>query len=69
MRANLKLQAGVFLGFLLFITVASMSQTKSPEAIESRFGEADGMKIHYLMAGRGPAVILKLTCCSRNARF
>src|SRR5438552_1211413 len=59
MRANLKLQAGVFLGFLLFTTVASMSQTKSsPKAIESRFGEADGMKIHNHTSCHGPAVIL-----------
>jgi len=36
-----------------------MSQTKSgADAIESRFGEVDGIKIHYLTAGHGPAVIL-----------
>src|ERR1700691_3891750 len=63
MRADLKLEAGVFLGILL-AAVAAMSQTKSsqpqsgPNAIESRFGEVDGIKIHYLTAGHGPAVIL-----------
>lgn len=36
-----------------------MSQTKPASvAIESRFGEVDGVKIHYLTAGHGPAVIL-----------
>jgi hypothetical protein len=64
MRADLKLQAGVLLGRFLAVSVAAMSQTKSsqaqsgPDAIESRFGEVDGVKIHYLTAGHGPAVIL-----------
>src|SRR5580698_6455733 len=68
MRADLKLQAGVFLGFLLAASVAAMSQTMTqtrlsqaqsgPDAIQSRFGEVDGIKIHYLTAGHGPAVIL-----------
>jgi pimeloyl-ACP methyl ester carboxylesterase len=64
MRANLRLAAGVFLGFLLAASVAAISQTTSsqaqsgPSAIESRFGEVDGIKIHYLTAGHGPAVIL-----------
>src|ERR1700691_4684548 len=63
MRADLKLEAGVFLGILL-ASVAAMSQTKSgqaqsiPDAIESRYGEVDGIKVHYLKAGHGPAVIL-----------
>jgi hypothetical protein len=59
MRVDLRLQTGVFLGLLLAATVAAMSQTKSgPDTIESRFGEVDGIKIHYLTAGHGPAVIL-----------
>lgn len=68
MRTVLKLKAGVLLGFLflgfLAATVAAMSQTQpsqtqsGPGAIESRFGEVDGIKIHYLTAGHGPAVIL-----------
>jgi pimeloyl-ACP methyl ester carboxylesterase len=62
MRVNLKRQAGslsgfLFLGFLLAASVAAMSQTNAG-AIESRFGEVDGIKIHYLTAGHGPAVIL-----------
>jgi pimeloyl-ACP methyl ester carboxylesterase len=64
MRADPKPQAGVLLGFSLAVSVAAMSQSKSrqaqsgPDAIESRFGEVDGIKIHYLIAGHGPAVIL-----------
>jgi pimeloyl-ACP methyl ester carboxylesterase len=64
MRVNLRSQTGVFLGFLLAASVAAMSQTKlsqaqsGPDTIESRFGEVDGIKIHYLTAGHGPAVIL-----------
>src|SRR5438067_3308454 len=59
MTSNRKLRAAVFLGFLFATTVAALSQAKSgPEAIASRFGEVNGMKIHYLTAGHGPAVIL-----------
>jgi len=59
MRTGLKRKAGVFLGLFLAVTVAGMSQTKSgPDAIESRFGQVNGIKIHYLTAGHGPAVIL-----------
>jgi pimeloyl-ACP methyl ester carboxylesterase len=64
MREDLKLKVAVFLGIFLMVTVAAMSQTASgqtkadPGAIVSRFGEADGIKIHYLIAGHGPAVIL-----------
>src|SRR6202167_450592 len=59
MRVDLRLKTGVFLGLLLAATVAAMSPTKSsPDTIESRFGEVDGIKIHYLTAGHGPAVIL-----------
>jgi alpha-beta hydrolase superfamily lysophospholipase len=55
---DLKVKAGVFLGFVLSATIA-MGQTKSGfNVIESRFGEVDGIKIHYLTAGHGPALIL-----------
>lgn len=59
MRAQLKLQAGVLFGFVLAASVAAMSQIKpGSDAIESRFGTVDGIKIHYLTAGHGPTVIL-----------
>jgi len=58
MRADTKLHVGV-LGFLLMATIAATSQTKpASAAIESRFREVGGIKIHYLTAGHGPAVIL-----------
>src|SRR6266487_1967614 len=57
MTSNRKLRAGLFLAFLFAMTVAALSQP-GPDAIASRFGEVDGMKIHYLTAGHGPAVIL-----------
>ncbi len=58
MRADAKLQAGI-LAFLLLMAVAAISQTQPASgAIESRFGQIDGIKIHYLTAGHGPAVIL-----------
>jgi pimeloyl-ACP methyl ester carboxylesterase len=59
MRAGLKLRAGVFLAVLLAASAGAMSQTKSgATVIESRFAEVGGVKIHYLTAGRGSAVIL-----------
>jgi pimeloyl-ACP methyl ester carboxylesterase len=58
MRADTKLHVGV-LGFLLMATISATSQTKpASAAIESRFREVGGIKIHYLTAGHGPAVIL-----------
>ena len=59
MRTDLKARIRVLLGLLLAATIAAVSQTKSsPEPIESRFGEVDGIKMHYLRSGHGPAVIL-----------
>jgi pimeloyl-ACP methyl ester carboxylesterase len=63
MGANLESQAEVH-NRLSTAAIAAQSQTKSgqiksdPGAIESRFAEVDGIKIHYLTAGRGPFVIL-----------
>jgi pimeloyl-ACP methyl ester carboxylesterase len=63
MGANLEPQAEVH-NRLSTAAIAAQSQTKSgqiksdPGAIESRFAEVDGIKIHYLTAGRGPFVIL-----------
>ena len=50
MRTGLKLQAGAFVGLLLAAAVAAMSQTKpGPDAIESRYGNVDGIKIDPLV--------------------
>jgi len=60
MRTDLKLRIGVFLALVLAVAVAALSQAKSgSNTIQSRFGGVDGVvKIHYLTAGHGPAVIL-----------
>jgi pimeloyl-ACP methyl ester carboxylesterase len=59
MRRTLKRPAGAFLGSLLPAAVVARSQAKSrTDAIESRFSEIEGIKIHYLTAGHGPVVIL-----------
>src|SRR3984957_19316519 len=37
----------------------SIAQVKAaPNSIQSRFAEIDGVKLHYLVAGQGPAVVL-----------
>jgi pimeloyl-ACP methyl ester carboxylesterase len=44
---------------LIFATVCSSAKVSTqPETIVSRTAQADGVKLHYLTAGRGPAVIL-----------
>jgi len=59
MESNPKRRTGVFCGLVLVATVAASGQAgSSADAIASRFGEVDGIRIHYLTAGHGPAVIL-----------
>jgi pimeloyl-ACP methyl ester carboxylesterase len=43
---------------LLFATVISAKTPAAADAIASKFAEVDGTKLHYLTAGKGPAVIL-----------
>jgi pimeloyl-ACP methyl ester carboxylesterase len=52
------LKAGVVVGLFLVASVALSQIKPGPNAIESRFGDVDGIKIHYLRAGHGPTVIL-----------
>jgi hypothetical protein len=59
MRTSLNLTAAIVL--LLFPTGSppAVAQSESRAAsIESKFATVEGIKIHYLTAGRGPAVIL-----------
>ena len=43
----------------LAISASAFSQTKSDSsAIDSKFATVDGVKLHYLRAGHGPAVVL-----------
>src|ERR1700686_691151 len=48
----------VALSVLIFATVVSAKTLAASEAIASKFAEVDGAKLHYLTAGKGPAVIL-----------
>lgn len=47
----------VFLGLLLAASLRVSAQAQ-PGPIESRSAQVDGINIHYLMAGKGPTVIL-----------
>jgi hypothetical protein len=46
------------LSLSLFVTVGSAETPLGVEAIASKFAEVDGPKLHYLSAGKGPAVLL-----------
>jgi pimeloyl-ACP methyl ester carboxylesterase len=60
MKTRLKLKiAALFFAVLLAASVRAIAQSQpSPNAIDSRFAEVEGTKLHYLTAGHGPAVIL-----------
>lgn len=59
MRTIVRLTAASFFGMFIAISFPAMGQTPAGgKSIESKFATVDGMKIHYLSAGRGPAVIL-----------
>src|SRR5271167_4195000 len=59
-RVGLRVGIKVFLPVtLLFISLCALAQTQAePAAIESRSAQVEGIKLHYLTAGHGPAVIL-----------
>jgi pimeloyl-ACP methyl ester carboxylesterase len=60
MRPRLKLEtAVVFVAVLLAANLSAMAETPpNPNAIESRYAEVEGIKLHYLTSGHGPVVIL-----------
>jgi pimeloyl-ACP methyl ester carboxylesterase len=60
MKTGLRVGMTVVLFAALFSTpFAAVAQTKDePDAIESRSAQVEGIGIHYLIAGHGPAVIL-----------
>jgi pimeloyl-ACP methyl ester carboxylesterase len=60
MRTCLKLEITVlFFVFLLAPSFRATAQIQHvPNAIDSRFADVEGTKLHYLTAGHGPAVIL-----------
>ncbi len=50
------------MGLLVMVALCSANATagrpSAPDAIASKFATVDGLKLHYLNAGRGPTVIL-----------
>lgn len=60
MKMSLKIaMTVVFLGVPVTAPILAVGQGKpGPSPIESRTAQVDGIKIHYLTAGNGPAVIL-----------
>lgn len=59
MKRAFKLFAGLaVVGLFSFSTAISAKAHAAPETIASRTAEVDGVKLHYLAAGHGPAVIL-----------
>jgi len=60
MKTKLKLGTTVvFLAVLLACSYPAMAQSKpAPNAIESHFAQVEGIKLHYLTAGHGPAIVL-----------
>lgn len=59
MRANLRPSVDVILSLLIAVSLSAGAQTQHrDESIESKFATVEGIKIHYLKAGHGPAVIL-----------
>jgi pimeloyl-ACP methyl ester carboxylesterase len=43
---------------LVFLAIAFSARAHATETIASRFADIDGVKLHYLTAGKGPAVLL-----------
>ena len=59
MRLKAKLITAIAFSLLTLLPLRAVAQANSAaNAIESKFATVDGLKIHYLTAGRGPAVIL-----------
>jgi pimeloyl-ACP methyl ester carboxylesterase len=57
MQLKPKLLTGLA-ALIFFLTAISASASAQPEPIASRMSQVDGVKLHYLTAGHGPAVIL-----------
>jgi pimeloyl-ACP methyl ester carboxylesterase len=59
MNRIVRLWVGVVaISFGLLLASGSLCARAAADAISSQSAEVDGMKLHYLRAGRGPAVIL-----------
>lgn len=59
MRTNLRLTTAFVFSHFLAVPLLAAAQTRSAgNAIESKFATVEGVKLHYLRVGHGPAVIL-----------
>ena len=59
MRTNLRPSTAVVLLLFIAVSFSAGAQTQpAGNSIESKFATVEGIKIHYLRAGHGPAVIL-----------
>ncbi len=54
----MKIKIATYLGLSLLLLSASLAHAATTTAIAARDAEVDGIKLHYLTAGHGPAVIL-----------
>ncbi len=58
MKRFITLTAFAIIVLFLFSATNLVRTSATPETIVSRFAVVDGVKLHYLTAGRGPTVIL-----------
>ncbi len=59
MRNNLRQTTSILCWIFIAVSLQALGQTKAAaNSIESKFATVDGIKVHYLSAGHGPAVIL-----------
>ncbi len=58
MKSSWNFRIGIALLTLLCASLPGIAQTGGRDAISSRTAQVEGVKLHYLMAGQGPAVIL-----------
>ena len=59
MRNNHQVKTAVVFATLIAVCFPAAAQTTAAgNSIESKFATVDGMRIHYLSAGHGPAVVL-----------
>ncbi len=57
-RGSLSKRLTVLVSLILLSSANLARAQTTPQGISSRFADVDGIKLHYLGAGRGPAVIL-----------
>ena len=59
MRPYLQVAPAIVLSILIAVSLPAAAETPvPPNTIESKFATVDGLKLHYLIAGHGPAVVL-----------